>query len=374
MSAVTGDSIGDPALRAARLPLLVLPARVHRVYRGGKLIDAFRGVVPAWDGYFPEDWIASDTRALNPGREHLEEGLSTVALPGGGEARLADLIAAQPEAMLGERYVARWGARSGVLVKLLDAAERLPVHYHPGREFIAQHRGGVFGKTECWVIKATRELRSGEPSIWLGLRKGVTRQQFEAWVEQQNGDALLGALNRVPVCPGDVYLIPAGLPHAIGPGVMMIEVQEPSDWAFHAEHEAFGITAEAAHQGFGWELALECLDATTYSPADVEQQLKQATPVVRRVGRSYERRLVTPEVAEFFGASEVVVWGSLPMMGGRFAIGLVNEGIGRVGKADSELLVSRGSTFVVPAGAGDWRLIALGRDALRVTLCYPPEA
>ena len=359
---------------ALQAPLRVLPTRVRRVYLGGKLIDAFRGVVPTWDGYFPEDWVASDTRALNPGREHLEEGLSTVVLPGGGEARLADLVAAEPEAMLGERHVARWGPRSGVLVKLLDAAERLPVHYHPGREFIAAQRGGVFGKTECWIVKATRMLHRNEPLIWLGLSEGVMRAQFEASVHQQDSAALLGALNRIPVNPGDVYLIPAGLPHAIGPGVMLIEIQEPSDWVFHAEYETFRITAEAAHQGFGWELAFECLDATNYTVEDIQRQFRQATPIMRQMGASHEHRLITPEAGDFFGASEMTARDAMLMPGGRFTVGLVTEGSGVVAAPGGELWVARGSSFVVPAGAGDWRLTALGRDALQVTLCYPPEA
>ncbi|HLV43371.1 MAG TPA: class I mannose-6-phosphate isomerase [Aggregatilineales bacterium] len=356
-----------------RQPLRVLPERVYRVYRGGRLLDAYRGVEPAADGAFPEDWVASDTRAVNPGREHMHEGLSRVVLPGGQTALLRDLITAQPEAMLGAAHVARWGAQAAVLVKLLDAAERLPVHWHPGRDFIARHRGGWFGKTECWLIRETRVL-DGEPSIYLGLRQGVTVEQFKGWVRAQDAERLPGALNRLKVSPGDVYVIPAGLPHAIGAGVMMIEVQEPSDWSIHAEYAPFGLGEDEAHQGFGWEAAFEALDAVACTPEDIRQRLKQETPVVRQVGDSVERRLIAPEYAGYFGASEATVRGALPLEGGRLAIGLVDAGEGRVEAGGGALSLARGTTFVLPAAASDARLVSSGGDALRVTLCYPPAA
>lgn len=366
--------VNHTALPEPRGPLRVLPARVYRVYRGGRLLDAYRGSGPGEDGEFPEDWIASDTQAVNPGREHLQEGLSRVELPDGSTALLAELIDAHAGAMLGERHVARWGRRSAVLTKLLDAAERLPVHCHPSRAFINQHRGGTFGKTECWIIRETRALSGGRPSIALGFREGVTPEQFQGWVQRQDSAALLGALNEIVVQPGDVYMIPAGLPHAIGAGVMMIEVQEPSDWSIHAEYESFGLSASEAHQGFGWDLALQCFDYRTYSPEDIQRQFKQETPVVREVAASRERRLIAPAYADYFGASEVSVRGVLPMPGGQLTIGLVDAGTGSVEAARCALELTRGTTFVVPAGVDGYQFASRGTDPLRVTLCYPPRA
>ena len=103
-----------------RLP----PNQFHRFYAGGARIDALRGVPAGEDGR-PEDWIGSTTTEFG----ETSRGLSRVA-----DGRLVrDLVQADPEALLGPAHVARFGADPGLLVKLLDAGERLPVHVHPGR-------------------------------------------------------------------------------------------------------------------------------------------------------------------------------------------------------------------------------------------------
>jgi len=224
------------------------------------------------------------------------------------------------------------------------------------------------------VVQLKRQVVGGESQAQ--DCPGVVEQEgaLLAGVRAQDAERLPGALNRLKVSPGDVYVIPAGLPHAIGAGVMMIEVQEPSDWSIHAEYAPFGLGEDEAHQGFGWEAAFEALDAVACTPEDIRQRLKQETPVVRQVGDSVERRLIAPEYAGYFGASEATVRGALPLEGGRLAIGLVDAGEGRVEAGGGALSLARGTTFVLPAAASDARLVSSGGDALRVTLCYPPAA
>ena len=107
-------------------PLLLPPNQFHRFYRGGARIDALRGVPEGEDGR-PEDWIGSTATSFGSGTEglsRLEDG-----------TLLRDAIAADPEAYLGPDHVERFGADPALLVKLLDAGQRLPVHFHPGRRF-----------------------------------------------------------------------------------------------------------------------------------------------------------------------------------------------------------------------------------------------
>src|SRR4051794_40911476 len=107
----------------------VHPARVYRFYRGGALIDRLRGE-PEHDGEFPEDWVASVTEARNPGRDEADAGLARLE-----DGRLLrDAVAEDP---------AYWGTPS-VLVKLLDPANRLPVHAHPNRAFAREHLGSEY--------------------------------------------------------------------------------------------------------------------------------------------------------------------------------------------------------------------------------------
>src|SRR5919204_6528349 len=146
-------------VRWERLP----PNRVYRFYRGGALLDGFRGGGGGGDGDLPEDWIGSVTAALNPGRDEPDAGLSRLE-----DGRLLrDAVAADPEGWLGRAHLERLGPTTGLLVKLLDAAERLPVHYHPDRAFARARLGSKFGKTEAWIVLATRESAA---EVWVGLR------------------------------------------------------------------------------------------------------------------------------------------------------------------------------------------------------------
>ena len=358
--------------QATKVPLRVNPTRVYRIYKGGRLIDEFRGNDAGEDGMFPEDWVGSGTQAINPGREHLQEGLSIVEIPGGDVIRLKNLIERLPYAMLGERHVSRWGKTTGVLVKLLDSAVRLPVHCHPNRSFARQYMKSPYGKTECWIIKQIRTINGVEPYLAMGFKEGVAREEFSKWVEAQDGELILSSLNRIAVKPGDVYLVEAGIPHAIGEGILMIEVQEPSDWYVFAEYASFGVREEDAHQKRGWDLGLACFNYTTYSPKDVESVFKQQEPITRQIGNSYERQLISPNYAEFFRASELFVDGVLPITGDGFYIGITNSGSGRVVTTSGELAIQRGTTFVIPASAGDHEYHSDPRSELEVTICLPP--
>ena len=310
-------------------PLALEPTRVYRFYRGGALLGQLRGE-PEEDGDHPEDWVASVTVANNPGRDEPEAGLSRSR-----DGRLLrDVIASDPEAWLGREHLERFGATTGVLVKLLDAAERLPVHAHPDRAFARAHFGSPFGKTEAWIILATR---GPDAEVWIGLRDAVERAQYAEWIERQDADALLGSLNHVPVTAGDVVYVPAGAPHAIGAGVLMAELQEPTDYSVICEWTGFPIAPDDAHLGLGWERALEALDLAAHQP-------------VREL----------PDAARaFFWADDE------PAAAGRFAILLVLEGAGEIDGQPAR----PGDRFAVPAAAdaieisGDLRLLrCLGPD------------
>ena len=151
------------------------------------------------------------THANNPGRDEPTAGLSRLA-----DGRvLRDAVEADSDRWLGAPHLERFGTSTGLLVKLLDTSERLPVHAHPSRAFARRHLGSPFGKTEAWVVLATR---GDEAEVWLGLRDPVEPREYRRWIEAQDTDALLGSLHRLPVHAGDTLFVPAGVPHAIGAG------------------------------------------------------------------------------------------------------------------------------------------------------------
>ena len=243
------------------LPLRLSPNRVYRFYRGGAQIEAFQGAPGPADSEFPEDWVGSVTPAVNP-PEHTRdgEGLSTVEVAGRTWS-LAELLAQSPELVAGREIVARYGPTTALLVKLLDAGSRLPIHGHPTREFARHILHSQFGKAEAWVVLATRQIPGQlSPRVWLGFREEVARDQLAEWIERQDTDAIRTAMNEFEVRPGDAVFVRPGLPHATGAGVFLIEAQEPTDFSVVAEYRGYPIAPDEAHLGLGWDTMLDCFD------------------------------------------------------------------------------------------------------------------
>lgn len=108
-----------------------------------------------------------------------------------------------------------------LLVKFIDAALDLSVQVHPDDEYARAHENSL-GKTECWYVV---EARAGA-GIYLGLKRDCTEEEIAAAV--RNG-SVLSLLNFVPVAAGDAFFVPAGVPHAIGKGCLICEIQQSSD-------------------------------------------------------------------------------------------------------------------------------------------------
>ena len=295
-------------------PLRLSPNPVHRFYRGGEAIARFRGLAGGADA--PEEWLGSTTAAYG------ESSLGLSVLPDG--RLLRDAVEGEPEAYLGPDHVARYGADTMLLVKLLDAGERLPVHYHPDDAF--GHRlGFAHGKTEAWLIV---EARPGA-AVWLGFREDVDRETLRGLLDT---DALLGTLNELPVAAGDLVFVPAGVPHAIGEGILIVELQQPSDLSVLLEWRAFGLDG-----GLELDLQLEAVELGAFDAG------------------------ARPWTEEFFRVQRVRGGDRLEP---GFSIVVVLDGRGRLG----DLELARGDTVLVPFAAGTLEL----RGEIEAVRCRPP--
>lgn len=343
------------ALAPALAPLLtaqppdgpvVVPANqpAARFYAGGDRIAAFRGG-PAADPNTPEDWVGStvDVRGAGPtGQTRRPDG-----------ALLADVMAADPQNWLGAAHLDRFGVDPKILVKLLDAGQRLPVHAHPHRDFAASQLGSAHGKAEAWYI-----LSPGE--VWLGLTRDVGPEEMLTLVDEQRIDELLAVMHRIPVAAGDRVYVPPGVLHAIGEGVLLTEVQEPEDLSILLEWRGFAIDGAAhGHLGLGFPTALQA----------VEHHARSAADVTRLIVRADDPAPGLPTPAEEYFRMERVTVGSSGARGEHE----IGAGFGILVGVDGELTlttptgartVPSGRTILLPACCGDRRLSGVGTALL----------
>jgi mannose-6-phosphate isomerase len=313
-------------------PFVLPPNVLHHFYAGGARIAALRGLELA-DDHCPEEWIGS----VNTTFGDETRGLSRLA----DGTYVRDAIAADPEGFLGAAHAARWGADPGLLVKLLDAGQRLPVHFHPGRAFAAEHLGLRHGKTEAWIIL---EAEPGA-SVHAGFAEAVDVDALRGWMRDQDSAAMLAAMRELPVQAGDAIFIPAGTPHAIGEGILLVELQEPTDLSIVMEWTGFELTEDEGHLGLGWDVALQAVDRSAWD----DERLAALT------AGGEHGSLLGPGAEPYFRA-DTVTGGDRLDPGFAILVGTAGDGALVTEAGDSQPF-ARGSAVLVPhaAGAGELR-------------------
>jgi mannose-6-phosphate isomerase len=318
-------------------PVVLAPNLPETFYRGSGRLAAFRGLdLPPR----PEDWVGSTTARFG----QAPSGLSP--LPDG--TLLADAVTADPLGWLGAEHLDRFGAETGVLVKLLDAGQRLPVHVHPSRDFARSHLARPYGKSEAWIIvDAAPGAR-----VHLGFSRDVPFAELDRWVAEQDVRALLSATNALPVAAGDVLFCPAGAPHAIGAEILLVELQEPTDFSVLLEQEGFPVTADDAMLGLPRDVALECVDRGAFGPERLSGL------------RGGSAGSLLPAAAEAFFTARLLEGGDRVT---GFAVLVAVDGSGALVGDWGRSPVARGTTVALPFGAGAGRL----EGEVRVVRCGP---
>ena len=263
----------------------------------------------------PEDWMASTTTAFNGTLEIEGEGLGRLE-----DGQLVkDVVGTLP-----------------ILVKLLDSDERLVIQAHPTVPCAKRLFNSPVGKTECWYFL---DGTAPDACVYLGFKPGITREKWEAAFEAQDG--LLDMLHRIPVKAGDFVFVDGGMPHAIGGGCFMIELQEPSDLMVVAERvtpSGRRIPDAKMHGGVGWEKMFEVYE---YGGRTFEETC------ARYVRRAQERvspvtQILGPELTDKFEMWRVTNGGRVALQRDR-SVAVVTDGAGEV----NGLPVKRGDRLVI---------------------------
>ena len=269
---------------------------------------------------------------------------------------LAEAIARDPVGWLGAATAEAYGDQTPLLVKLLDARDDLSVQVHPadGDPALAPDESG---KPEAWVVL------DADPgaALYLGFRDRVTREDVAACLAEQGPlDALL---QRVPVSPGDAFVIRAGTPHAIGAGLTLLEPQlvRPGRrgltyrfWDWNRRYDPRGRRSDDG-QPRPLHVA-RSLEVTAWDAPRGEAFVAtcRAHPTVLAAGPVTRTRVIDAPwfVTERWAGDGAA---TLPAAGTMWALTCV-AGVVRVG----DLELRRGWSCVVPASFGAAPLIASG--------------
>lgn len=321
-------------------PLFFKKNRVRRIYTGGSQFASFFGD-DSTEGFYPEEWVCSYVKALNEGSDIPDEGISVTE---DGE-KFDELLKNHTTEMLGEGRT-----ELGILTKILDSSIRLPVQCHPDKEFSRKHFNSEYGKTESWII-----LGAGDDAcIYFGFNKRYTKEEFRAAFDKDES-VLVSMLNKIPVKPGDVFLIPGKAIHAIGKNCLLLEVQEPTDFTIQPENKCgdYVLSDNEKYLGLDPDIAFDCFDMELDS---LEKTLKAAKCEPVKDGNI--ERLITHEKTPCFAVNRYNVKNekvSLPAP----SVYVVTDGNGKVTCGDFTREVKKGDYFFAPAVI-DGKLFAEG--------------
>jgi len=312
----------------ALYPLRFSPVFKDYPWGGRALAERLGRVIP--DGIVAESWeIAAHPHGTTPIADGPLAGRSLLDLQ--REAGAALLGDRHPEAVAGDRFP--------LLVKILDASRWLSVQVHPDDAY-ARARGDR-GKTEMWVVLAA------EPGAELifGFRPGVDRERFAAELAAGRIEAIL---HRVPAAAGDVFFVPPGAIHALGPGLLVAEIQQSSDLTFRI-YDWDRPGNDGRPRPLHVADALEVLDYGLIEPGPTTPRASgfagRPAEELARCPHFVTQRLGLPpggELAASLDGSSFEIWGAL-------------EGAARIvwpGGADVELAAV--GWALLPAGLGEF--------------------
>lgn len=306
-------------------PILLSPALHTRVWGGRKLETALHKTLPT-DAPYGESWEMHDSATVASGKY--------------AGRTLGDLLAEFGAALIGDASDPAEGFP--LLLKFLDANQWLSVQVHPDDAIAAELEGEPRGKTEAWIVLAA------EPGakLALGVVEGMTREELGEAIRNGTVEA---AMRYVEVSPGDAVYLAAGTVHALGPGVLIYEIQQSSDQTYRLyDWGRMGLDGKPR-------------------PLHIEKSLRSANvdlrPTVTRLpdddGRVFGGPYFETHIHRLQAESVM-----LDTLGRRFHVLTVIRGGVTVAAGGEYINASVGQSVLIPAAAGRYQLSGVG-DVLR---------
>lgn len=224
-----------------------------------------------------------------------------------------------------------------VLIKLIDATDKLSVQVHPSDEYALKNEGG-YGKTEVWYVLDCEK----DAFLYYGVNREISKNEFE---DRIKNNTLLDVLNKVNVKKGDVFFIEAGTIHAIGKGIVICEVQQNSNITYRIyDYDRRDKNGNAR------ELHIEkALEVAKLTPS--EKYVPEGNIFAKC-------KYFTAERLVFNGEGEITVSDE------SFMSLIITEGYGKINLGEYEIEFTKGDSIFIPAQnatakvSGDCEIIA----------------
>lgn len=319
----------------ALYPLLFRPRFVEKIWGGrkietvlGKSLPPGKQVGESWELYDFPPGVVDDT----------DKWVSVPVANGPLAGRtLHELVAEHGRELMGDVALTGDAGQFPLLVKYLDAREDLSVQVHPDAAYAADNPGAHL-KTEAWyVVEHEPDAR-----LLMGLVPGTAKAAFADAIA---AGTVEDRINAVRVRPGDCHFLPSGTVHALGAGILVAEVQTPSDTTYRVFDFNRVEPATGQPRTLHVEQAMACIDFDTPTPPEPPPRFHSATP------HTTVSRLVT---SEFFQIDKVRIGDGIeqPIPHQQPVVWMVLDGTAevRVDGLREPTRIKRGDTVLLPAG------------------------
>lgn len=312
---------------------MLYPLKFYPVFKdyiwGGRNLDKIKKELP--EGRVAECWEIS----CHP------EGLSIISNGDFKGMYLEDILKMFWLQIMGKSFKENIN-RFPLLIKFIDAKERLSVQVHPDDGYANINEKGASGKNEMWYVLFARE---GAHIIY-DVKEGTTKDKF---INHIYKNRIEDCLKHIYVVQGDVINIPAGVVHGIGEGIVMIEIQQNSNITYRI-YDYNRIDSNGNKRPLHIDKALEVIDFNECKRREKYNGLR-----VNIDSNSYK----IIKIANNYFCTELYNVNGLineALDGSRFYIYIFFQGGAELSWQDGNMEVMEGETVLVPASIGKYQL------------------
>ncbi|MCD6659291.1 MAG: class I mannose-6-phosphate isomerase [Lentimicrobium sp.] len=303
-------------------PLKFSPVLKDKIW-GGNKIKSVLGIDFAPLPNCGEAWVLS-------GVDGNQTGIVNGFLAGND---LNELVEVYMGDLVGDKVYERFGDEFPILVKFIDAADYLSIQVHPDDELAAKRNIG-YGKSEMWYII------DADPGAELisGFSEKVDQQTY---LKHLNDKSLKQILNAEKVTAGDVFYMPAGRVHALGPGIFLAEIQQTSDTTYRI-YDWDRVDSEGKSRELHIEEALDAIDFNVYDDYKSQYQPKQNGTATLVNSPFFTTSLIQLDQALAKDYSELDSFVIYVCVGG--SVTIVHDG-----ETEPQVTISQGEAILLPA-------------------------